>query len=282
VKRLIRYVIPLAALAALAFWQLGGEEDPTDNLLHLIEDSETLVPDSQFEGCLECHDDFDRSLREGGLLVSSFSHSFHQGASSNVGCVNCHVLDPHEEETTVRPTMDDCFECHSAAADAPLPCLVCHTPLLVSPPPSHFVADWQAIHSTSAVASDSICLTCHSQEQFCVACHGVSLPHGETWTGIEHARTGLERGIATCDRCHERGPELAERDMCDSCHHPQLPEVGRWLDAHFQVVKTEGGGTCFECHDSNTCATCHATGSTDFRSDFNKLTPPEPDVSDDE
>jgi hypothetical protein len=281
-KRLLKYLIPIAAVAAVIYWQLGGEEDPTNNLLQIIEDSRQVTFDSEYEGCLECHDNFDRGLQEGSLLVSSFNHAFHREASGNVGCANCHVLNPHDEEATIRPTMDDCFECHGAAAEAPLPCLVCHTSLLISPPPSHFASDWGAVHGVSAAASDSICVTCHSQEQFCISCHGVRLPHEEDWIPGEHARTALEIGVASCDRCHERGPHLTERDLCDTCHHPQLPEIGRWLDAHFEIVKAEGAGTCFECHDANTCSTCHSTGTTDFRSDLNKLDLPEVEEAADE
>ncbi len=171
--------------------------------------------------------------------------------------------------------MDDCFACHATNGPAPeLPCLQCHDSTTVSPPQSHFSVGWAAAHGAGAQLNQSLCETCHSRQAFCTACHGTDIPHPDDWAGYPHARATFDAGIESCGNCHPRGPDLTGRDECDACHHPQNPDVPLWRDAHAEVVKTEGGTACFECHDPNTCVSCHTQGIEDFSADLRRLEPP--------
>ena len=271
-RRRLLYVIPLIAIGAvIAFWLSGnGSEDPPSPIVAAV-----VVADSEFDACLECHDDLDASIVAGSVQLIGFAHQNHFSASGDVGCGTCHGLDTHDRTPPQAPEMDDCFSCHIDEGPAPaFPCLQCHDSTMVPPPQSHFTSEWSGLHSSAAKINQSLCETCHSREAFCAACHGVEIPHEDGWAGYPHARDTFNAGIESCSRCHPRGPELATRDECDACHHPQNPDVPIWRDAHPEVVRDQGGRTCFECHDPNTCVACHTRDVEDFSADLRRLEPP--------
>ena len=273
----MRLLIVGGALAVVAFgaWKLTGDSSSEADLPPIV--AAVVAADSEFDTCLECHDDLDKSLSDGTVQLIGFRHEQHFQGSGDVGCGNCHGLDIHDRTPPRAPSMDDCFSCHVDEGPAPaFPCLQCHDNATVPPPQSHFTAEWGDLHSSAALINQSLCETCHSREAFCTACHGVDIPHQDGWTDYPHARATFDAGIESCGGCHVRGPELPIRDECDACHHPQNLDVPVWREAHPDVVKDEGGTGCFECHDPDTCVTCHTTGEEDFTADLRKLEEPEP------
>ncbi len=265
----------LLIVVSFAAWRLTDDPAIEPPLIPIA--ATAVVADSDFDACLECHDDIEQSLQAGLVQLIGFRHEEHFSNSGDVGCGNCHGLDTHDRTPPQAPTMEDCFSCHlDAGPAAELPCLRCHDNATVPPPQSHFTSEWRDVHGSGALLSQSLCETCHSRQDFCTACHGVDIPHPDGWTGYPHARATFDSGIESCARCHERGPELTARDECDGCHHPQNPAEPIWKDAHPEVVRSQGGSTCFECHDPNTCATCHTSGVEDFSADLNRLEVPGP------
>jgi predicted CXXCH cytochrome family protein len=57
------------------------------------------------------------------------------------------------------------------------------------------------------------------------------------------------------------------RDDCDECHHPQGSEEESWVAAHPTIVATRGASTCFQCHSTDTCSTCHREERLDLTAD---------------
>jgi hypothetical protein len=225
-----------------------------------------------FLGCTNCHTNLDKVFQTGrsDLLYRHKTH-FATGVSE---CSACHPADTHEPDKINRPKMTNCFICHgqSRTAIAPGTCITCHPAGSPRQPASHLDATWVTKeHSKQALADRFQCLTCHT-EQTCQACHGVQLPHPEQWAQTLHAQTYFE-DPSVCEKCHQvagtapPGANLPPRSLCDSCHHPQGPKETTWIQYHRKVVFREGAIACFQCHATDTCATCHRTGQLDLTAD---------------
>ncbi|MDH5372808.1 MAG: multiheme c-type cytochrome [Acidimicrobiia bacterium] len=259
------------AVLAIVWWTQRSDDEPALTIVPAA-----IAADAEFDSCLECHDDLNASIEAGRVMLIGFNHQEHFAARSDVGCGTCHGLDTHDRTPPRVPTMDGCLSCHKDEGEAPqFPCLRCHDTTTVAPPQSHFVSDWSSRHGSGALLSQALCETCHSQENFCTACHGTEIPHQSAWSGTLHAEAVPKLGIASCERCHERGPDLTVRDDCDACHHPQIPSVPSWRDAHPEVVLEGGGTSCFSCHSPDTCVTCHTTGVEDFGADYSRMRAPD-------
>lgn len=264
-------LIGVVATAAVVWTQIADAETRDEPSIPMV--LALTTDDSEFDPCLDCHDDLDASIKAGAVQLIGFAHTKHFQDSGDVGCGNCHGLNIHDRTPPQVPTMEDCFSCHvDEGSAAELPCLRCHDALTVQPPQSHLTADWAALHNSAAALSQSVCETCHSQQAFCTACHGIDIPHPSGWEGDAHVLASFEAGFESCTNCHPRGMTLDVRDECDACHHPQNPGTPRWIDAHSDVVRAVGGTACFECHDPETCSTCHKSGVEDFSADLRRFT----------
>ena len=243
----------------------------------------TVVDNSAFVGCLECHAELDEAELTGRSVILTFDHLEHDRASGSVACGSCHPVETHVGTTTVKPSMDTCFNCHGADAVAPLPCATCHPLSVVPRPPSHLDTGWDTAHGIGLLDAEPACSTCHSQETFCTACHGVEMPHPVEWNEEDHVLAyfestddtsySLEVGASPeepddgCALCHGTATIAEPRTDCDTCHHPGGDQNETWLIAHPGVVQHEGGGACFDCHDPSTCVTCHVNGVWDPAAD---------------
>lgn len=269
-------VLGVAAALVMFAWRANRQTTgPSSTVTTESPDAGGLGP---FAACSGCHGDLDKVFKEGKVVGLLYRHEMHfaKGVSD---CAQCHPADTHDADVVHKPTMERCFVCHgrSEQAMAPGTCTTCHPPGFPDRPQTHFAADWKQAHGEVALADRFQCLPCHDEESFCSSCHGLEMPHPEEWRGAPHVQTFFTAGMETCTRCHLRDPEASEPDFCDSCHHPQDPSDVSWRSYHPEVVKTDGGGQCFRCHDPATCASCHVRGKEDFSSDeanFTTLTTP--------
>ncbi|NOY54930.1 MAG: hypothetical protein GXP34_02990 [Actinobacteria bacterium] len=233
--------------------------------------STTVVDNSAFAGCTECHADFDAALLSGQVPTLTFTHAQHKAAAGAVECGSCHPSETHVGRITFKPTMEACFSCHGAAAAFPIPCAACHPLSVVPKPPSHKATDWGTTHGIGVLDVESSCTTCHSQTTFCDACHGVEMPHPKGWDGKPHALAFFDAGSDVCAKCHSFGIDVKSRDKCDTCHHSGGPQDQPWVKAHQDVVGAEGGGSCFACHEPATCVQCHLHGIENLDADRARL-----------
>lgn len=218
----------------------------------------TVVPDSAFVGCFECHEDPDQHLPSDRPETLIFNHVDHEIASESVGCGSCHPVETHLETTTVRPTMKGCYECHGVEAAEPLPCSSCHPLSVVPRPPSHQDESWGRAHAITVLDPETSCDTCHQQPQFCDSCHGTEMPHPDGWLEDRHAAEFVDQGEAGCAMCHGPTPGAVARSDCDTCHHPGGAVEETWLVAHSDVASQDGGESCTTCHSQQTfCTACH-------------------------
>lgn len=216
-----------------------------------------------FARCPECHSVLDRSARAGGVLVAAFRHDFHLAKGAE--CADCHFVPTHTQEGIRRPSMANCFRCHSQNDPTAPPgaCRTCHPASFPLVPAGHRDADWlparerlndvQAKHAQAGKANPQECALCHAAK-FCSSCHQVEMPHPAEWIQT-HPETARSVGEPVCERCHFR------KDSCNACHHQGYVANGTgWRSQHKNVVAATGATACFKCHNSATCAHCHTTG----------------------
>ncbi len=261
----------LAVLAVTVAWRSSrGPGDGPDK--PPVSASSENTATGAFLECVNCHDDFDKVFQAGlsDLLYRHKTH-FADGVSE---CSACHPANTHEADTINKPTMTRCFICHGQqkTAIAPGTCSTCHPPGSPRQPDSHLDPNWVSKeHSKQALDDRFQCLTCHS-EQTCSACHGLQLPHPSDWKNTLHAKTYFA-DATVCEKCHQvagtapAGTQLPPRSLCDTCHHPEGPKDKTWIGYHFNVVYQSGAVACFQCHSTDTCATCHRTGQLDLTAD---------------
>jgi hypothetical protein len=220
--------------------------------------STTVVSNSAFVGCSECHADLDEIRSTDRPETLTFDHADHDAASDSVACGSCHPVETHVDTSTIKPAMATCYDCHGVDAIAPLPCSSCHPLSVVPRPPSHLDEQWGRVHSIVRFDSELACASCHSEEQFCDACHGLEMPHPEGWNEDDHTDASLEGGEDACMACHGSVAIGEARSDCDTCHHPGGAVEDPWLTAHPDVVNHEGGESCSTCHvQPDFCTACH-------------------------
>ncbi|MGB5433999.1 MAG: cytochrome c3 family protein [Acidimicrobiia bacterium] len=218
----------------------------------------TVVSNTEFIGCSECHFDLDETRPSDRPATLIFDHSEHDVASDSVGCGSCHPVETHVDEKTIKPSMETCFDCHGVDAVAPLPCSSCHPLSVVPRPPSHLDSTWARGHGIGLPDADPTCTSCHQEEQFCDTCHGLEMPHPDGWFENEHAGAFLEAGEDGCVACHGSAEVGQARSDCDTCHHPEGVQSDPWATAHADVVTSEGGESCSTCHvQPDFCTACH-------------------------
>lgn len=173
-------------------------------------------------------------------------------------CTDCHNTVAHGELVPVKrlPSMDNCVLCHNqktASAD----CRVCHTKDIAVEPRVTF-----GEFAKVALGAPKSCRGCHPIDK-CTACHGLEMPHPESWTTGGHARLAFTNR-AVCWRCHAGGPSSSTYfDFCQSCHrYPPLHETAEdgWIQLHGPVAmktKVWAFSNCYLCHRVGICDDCH-------------------------
>lgn len=228
----------------------GGYDDPVDGPVS------GAVPMTDAV-CLQCHDANRKATSGFRILIDHAEH-----AERNGSCTSCHVRTAHPVETLGGPLslMAQCFTCHGTQPDAKAPgaCGVCHPAGYTLFPASHEASAWaEADHGKIAVADAGQCSMCH-EEDYCIGCHGVDMPHPEGW---EQGSTGhavvAKTNRDVCTQCHGDS-----EDMCTMCHHEAFdPTKGTWVKQHSQEVVKRGTAFCMKCHAPTACVACHANGS---------------------
>jgi DmsE family decaheme c-type cytochrome len=234
---------------------LSAQEYSTEEDVHV--DSET---------CLDCHEEYDRSL-------AATPHRLNQEASLHseiIGCASCHQgasehIDDPDLGTISNPSkllgqeiIEICTQCHSAHAELDNYGFDAHSIQELS------CADCHKVHGYSAS------LLLDDNAEFCFRCHGSTRTHfaknsnhpmlqqnitcldchNFTKRQYHDLAYGLNR---TCQDCHpeQGGPFLYEHEAvnayslegggCTSCHDPHGSDNNR-------LLRQPGNGLCRQCH----------------------------------
>ncbi len=166
-------------------------------------------------------------------------------------CDSCHLSDAHP--SNARPerslSMGVCVECHTSRS-APLECASCHTTgyvrddLLRGPFAVTHGVNWEQTHGLGDLRQ---CVVCH-QEDTCVKCHGVVVPH-EASFGATHGDASLQDD-ADCTTCHASA-------FCDDCHQTVMPHPDSFLPEHSSIAEDMSDPACVRCHEVADCQRCH-------------------------
>jgi predicted CXXCH cytochrome family protein len=222
--------------------------------------------------CSGCHGD--RHNREEADLARThlkFAHDRHLPKLSGQ-CTPCHAAAGSVEQTSLRPTMAQCFTCHAHKDQwSTRECDACHVdlPRELAKPSSHVVheGDFVREHGVRAAGASDLCATCHA-ERFCASCHGVTVPALQARLSFDQPRLqGLHRAgfrlrhadearaaPGLCSTCH------AQERFCVDCHAEK--KVGANTSARSPHptgwVRARGGEHGREARlDPQSCASCH-------------------------
>ncbi len=149
-------------------------------------------------------------------------------------------------------------------------CVTCHTKLKPVPT-SHKDAKWlhdkltvtkygtaaaepSAKHALAAIKAIDSCDVCHgpggTNAAFCKGCHGMEMPHPDTF---KKNHVSGRKTPALCANCHRF------KEVCSDCHHKDAVNGVPWVKQHPKAVAAGGTQQCFEkCHeDKQFCVACH-------------------------
>jgi hypothetical protein len=210
----------------------GGASSTTDESEATQEGYETqsdrLSPTAgDFSTCKDCHAYLDPMTKWPPWLVKSFSHELHL-TKYGADCASCHPPPVHTELGVRTPTMDVCFSCHGvqAGAKAPGTCDTCHPPDFPRIPSWHTPDFYKLGHSKRiALTGTKECFTCHKgdEQTFCVACHGLPMPHPAYWATNAKGEPGAHVSAAyadgkVCVHCHGNTVNSPANCYGGSCH----------------------------------------------------------------
>lgn len=213
------------------------------------------------DACLRCHADQIGGTvvdRRGGMKVA---HK--QPLAAGAQCVDCHVL---ENGVITRTTvgMSPCLRCHNGQITS-ADCNVCH----IGDPTDQIRAK-QVVNAAVQVPNPQ-CGSCHFDQTECDACHGLRMPHTQTFMAYGHARPAAENiwfgNGKLCQKCHYPG----HRDCLNAdCHIHSFPIPGghpnpAWATLHTNTGWSTGWQTGCACHKWNVndhngmvyCQVCH-------------------------
>jgi hypothetical protein len=214
--------------------------------------------------CVACHPDLDRFV-PGRIL---FAHASH--LQKAFACKDCHRSFPHSPDTTARPDMPSCYQCHGLTHAklglvATELCADCHPKDFALRPVDH-TADFVATtHKTGANTSPESCAMCHAAT-FCVDCHQgrpktrgaparvqvIPSGHRVTTFVATHGKDFLAQKGA-CGSCHSSSD-------CEACHVTPMPHPADWTASHPLATDLDAQD-CKVCHlDRQTCEECHHSG----------------------
>jgi len=203
--------------------------------------------------CLRCHS----SVLDGVITTSAgtlrVSHAEQHDAG--IPCSWCHQRIGHAG--AVDPSMSQCIECHDAVT-ASAECSTCHT---VNPTDGAVTAQGRegSTRIYPAVALDSgDCYGCHVPDS-CDSCHGLRLPHPQSYIAGEHAYDAAWEGKdELCYRCHDP----IECSRCHRSFDAAQSHPPSFREEHKRLSPT----TACPCHDQRRpvgapprpfCEACH-------------------------
>lgn len=248
--------------------------------------------------CESCHSRQREVTASGDLKVPHAKHIDVEGMS----CVDCHATVAHAGITRYdqdlahkshemiaksvnmvarefRPSMVSCINCHNEKK-VNINCEACHRE--IKTPTNHVADTWKVKHGKDALDSYNECLFCHDiakgmppvtekrpleavrQNDFCLDCHLTRPPeHDMAWVlGHRKAASADKSGCTVChDEARVSGSPVEKTPACTQCHNSNHNNT--WIREHPQVVKRDGMGACFKCHDAKSCSSCHAKYGVD-------------------
>ena len=196
--------------------------------------------------CLSCHE----AVMTEVVTANGLSIDHAQCAKGRL-CTDCHSGTAHGTAVAWPKTaqMNQCLECHSTDTVRG-DCDMCHS--AKSERERVRAGEWVVTHGanwqqTHGMGDSKTCAACHPAD-YCVRCHGLSLPHGPDYVR-NHSAQALEQR-KDCDTCHKQG-------FCDGCHGLEMPHPGVFTPAHSFVVDQKGSALCLRCHVQDDCDNCH-------------------------
>jgi hypothetical protein len=253
----------MEALGELYLTVTDTYELPLNPHSHVAEE----MPSGQ---CTQCHGPNRDYTANDDIIID---HAVH--AENDVTCTTCHnrVAHPEDFELTLAGNtkhedfmhMEACFRCHNLAEDAKAPgdCSACHPEEFELVPESHEATNFYNLggessgHADLKIEEPGYCGICHTEDVFCVDCHGIVMPHPADFKE-NHGEAG-RTSPDVCKNCHARGEVASSAgfEFCNSCHHPAGDPAKPWLPQHFVAVDQSGPEACFACHTPTYCAECH-------------------------
>lgn len=215
------------------------------NLLHRSPKS-AAVSDS---ACRSCHA---QSLKSVG---ASHGIRMRHADITDQRCRSCHGGVGHTMPELVYETsdMDSCSPCHAGSGGDPSSCTLCH--IEESAGRERVIPTaWGATHGPNWLKTHGSgdldgCIQCHAPSK-CISCHGVALPHPNSWLRTHGAKT-LEVGFDSCHTCHDES-------WCTRCHGGvTMPHPSGFLPVHGTEAERLGTSACTRCHASQSCDSCH-------------------------
>ena len=145
--------------------------------------------------------------------------------------------------------MNVCLDCHNSST-VRSDCTTCHAERSMSQRVS--TGEWQVTHGpnwkqTHGMGDLDTCAACHPTN-FCVRCHGISLPHGPDFIKLHPTLALTNR--QDCTVCHQQS-------FCDNCHGLPMPHPAAFTPAHPTIVQKQGTAVCMRCHIQDDCTNCH-------------------------
>lgn len=125
---------------------------------------------------------------------------------SSMACTECHAPELHR--TDVRGNKGQCYDCHLRES-VPTKCETCHPPGCRSAYAAHD-AEFLGTHGKQPDWQGMDCMHCHGSKSWCMACHGIEMPHPEDYITTHPQLVQGEpevcnncHGSQSCLRCHE-------------------------------------------------------------------------------
>lgn len=201
------------------------------------------VPD---EVCLSCH---------GAVLTEVVSANSlrikHADCAKGSRCSDCHSGVAHGSSVAWQrtPQMEQCLDCHNTTKVRDS-CNTCHDAKTKRQRLAS--GSWTVTHgpnwrTTHGMGDWKTCTACHPND-YCVQCHGMSLPHDADFLRTHGAPAIASR--ANCDVCHKPA-------FCDGCHGLEMPHPAGFTPSHSKIVKAKGRAVCLACHTEEDCTKCH-------------------------
>lgn len=199
--------------------------------------------------CLYCH----RPRMEKTMAINGIRISHKEINEAGFFCTECHQGLVHQSKKKKLSMMDKCITCHDSQK-ASSDCKLCH-PVDIAYRPGFSLKDFPKVRLDEPTS----CHGCHSpeQDQACMDCHGLEMPHADQFKGSGHARSGFINK-KVCYRCHPQ-PEF-----CAHCHLGVSGHTGVW-GAHgpewIRNHQTHSPSECLRgpCHNNaNMCDLCHS------------------------